>query len=300
MIDEVIDSLVCRPGGVYIDCTLGGGGHGLEILKVSSPNGKLIGIDRDMEAIEQSQKTFSNYVSRVSIVHSNYKRLKSLALERRIAGVDGILVDLGISSHHIDCAGRGFSLMKEGPLDMRMNQSSGESAAELIGRLTVEELEAIFRNYGEERWARKIAVSIKSGRELKTTLELAALVENVVPKKFYPKKIHVATKVFQALRIAVNEELLFLDNFIEDAISLLRKGGRLVVISFHSLEDRIVKTTFNNLAFSCICPSNLPYCRCGRENLIKIITKKPVVPSPEEIEHNPRARSAKMRVAECL
>jgi len=300
MTDEAVAFLNCRSGGVYIDCTLGGGGHGLEILKASSPAGRLIGIDRDADAVRQSRKTFANYLSRVSIVHSNFKRLKDLASERRIRDVDGILVDLGISSHQLDSAGRGFSLMKEGPLDMRMNQESGESAADLLKRLTVEELDSIFRDYGEERWSRRIAEFIKSGGEPETTLELAALVERAVPKKFYPKKIHVATRVFQALRIAVNEELASLDHFIEDAVSLLKKGGRLVMISFHSLEDRIVKNVFNSLAFSCLCPPDLPYCRCERKNLITIITKKPVVPTNEEIRNNPRARSAKMRVAECL
>jgi len=300
MTNEVVTYLRCRPGGFYVDCTLGGGGHSLEILKASSPDGKLLGIDKDTDAIKESRKTLNAYSPRVTFIHGDFKQLNRLAAERHIEEVDGILIDLGISSHQLDSAERGFSFLKEGPLDMRMNRESGLTASDLLCRLSVKELESVFRDYGEERWARRIAQAVKLAGEIETTLDLAKLVENAVPKRFHPKRIHVATKVFQALRIAVNEELLSLDKFIESAANLLREGGRMVVISFHSLEDRLVKNGFRDLSLRCVCPPDLPYCSCGRENIVRVITKKPITPSPYETGMNPRARSAKMRVAERL
>lgn len=300
MSKEVVDLLACRPGGTYVDCTLGGGGHALAILEASSPDGRLIGFDRDIEAIKRSEEVLGEYKSRVTIIHNNFKEIGAALSARGVREIDGLLVDLGVSSYQLDRAERGFSFMRRGPLDMRMDQSSGEKACELLARLSVGEVEFILKKYGEERWARLIAVAIKERAEIKTTSELAELVEKVVPRKFHPKKIHVATRTFQALRIAVNEELVGLEGFLAASADLLKKGGRMAVISFHSLEDRVVKHSFKALSKGCICPPDLPYCRCNKEQTLRIITKKAVIPSDDEIKLNPRSRSAKLRVAERL
>ena len=300
MSEEVVNLLACRSGGTYVDCTLGGGGHALAILEASSPDGRLIGFDRDTEAIKRSEEVLKKYKSRVTIIHSNFKELGSALSARGVRSVDGILADLGVSSSQLDKAERGFSFMRQGPLDMRMDQSSGERASELLARLSVDEVSFILKTYGEERWARLIAVAIKERDEIKTTSELAELVEKVVPRKFHPKKIHVATRTFQALRIAVNEELVGLEEFLATSADSLKKGGRIAVISFHSLEDRVVKHSFKALSKGCICPPDLPYCRCNKEQILRIITKKAVLPSEDEIKVNPRSRSARLRVAERL
>ena len=295
---EVISLLQCGPGGIYVDCTLGGGGHSEEILRASSPNGRLVGIDRDQEAIEEARKRLSSYGERASFIHSDFKSLKDVLAGEGISEVDGILADLGVSSWQLNSAGRGFSFMKEGPLDMRMDRSSGETALELIERLSERELTLILWKYGEEKWAKLIARAIKAQGGISTTLELAELVSGVVPRKAHPKRIHVATRTFQALRIAVNEELAGLDQFLLDAVSLLKKGGRLAVITFHSLEDRIVKRAFRALSKGCICPPDLPVCACGKEGTVSLVTRKAVVPTAKEEEQNPRSRSAKLRVVE--
>ncbi|MBE9535906.1 MAG: 16S rRNA (cytosine(1402)-N(4))-methyltransferase RsmH [Proteobacteria bacterium] len=295
---EVVSLLRCGPGGTYVDCTLGGGGHSEELLKASSPDGRLIGIDRDREAIDAARKRLTPYGERASFVHSDYKSVKEVLEGEGIAEVDGILADLGVSSWQLDSAGRGFSFMKEGPLDMRMDRSSGETAAELIERLSERELSLILWQYGEEKWAKLIARAIKAQGDIGTTLELAELVSRVVPRKAHPKRIHVATRTFQGLRIAVNEELAGLDRFLIDAISMLRDGGRLAVITFHSLEDRIVKRVFRNMSKPCICPPDLPLCACGKAADVRVVTGKAVSPTVEELERNPRSRSARLRVAE--
>ncbi len=300
MSEEVVNLLACRSGGTYVDCTLGGGGHALAILEASSPDGRLIGFDRDIDAIKRSEEVLKKYKPRVTIIHSNFKELGAALSARGVRSIDGLLVDLGVSSSQLDKAERGFSFMRRGPLDMRMDQSAGEKASELLTRLSVDEVAFILKTYGEERWARLIAVAIKERDEIKTTSELAELVEKVVPRKFHPKKIHVATRTFQALRIAVNEELVGLEEFLATSADSLKKGGRMAVISFHSLEDRVVKHSFKALSKACICPPDLPYCRCNKEQTLRIITKKAVVPSDDEIKLNPRSRSARLRVAERL
>lgn len=289
------------PGGLYVDCTVGGGGHALKILEASSPDGRLIGIDKDIEALNESGRNLERFGSRVLLVQGDFKALKEILLQHDVRGkIDGILLDLGVSSHQLDTGRRGFSFLTEGPLDMRMNQRAGETASELLDRLSEKELAFLLKKYGEERWAGPIARAIKQSGTVKMTSELVGIVEAAVPKKFHPKRIHVATRVFQALRIAVNEELKGLDDFIEEAVGLLKKGGRMAVISFHSLEDRIVKKAFRELARGCICPSYLPLCVCGRKEVVRLITKKVVIPSDEEVKRNPRSRSAKLRVAEKL
>jgi len=298
MVEEVVGLLACKDGGTYVDCTTGGGGHIRAMLAASSPGGKVIGIDRDKEALAEAEKVLSSYKGRFKLVHSDFKRIDEILDESGIDSVDGVLADLGVSSHQLDSAGRGFSFLRDGPLDMRMDQHSGESASELLERLSAEELEHIFKVYGEERFARKIARAVKAAGEIRTTLALAGLVEGTVPRKFHPRKIHVATKTFQALRIAVNEELAGLDEFISLVVKRLKKGGRIAIISFHSLEDRIVKQAFKKLSKGCICPPDLPYCRCGKKEVARIITRKPVLPSGEECDLNPRARSARLRIAE--
>lgn len=215
---EIISLLQCGPGGIYVDCTLGGGGHSEEILKASSPDGRLIGIDRDKDSIEEAGKRLSSYGERVGLVHSDFKSIKDVLVGKGIGEVDGILADLGVSSWQLDSAGRGFSFMKEGPLDMRMDRSRGETATELIERVSEKELSLILWQYGEEKWARLIARAMKAAGKIETTLELAELVARVVPRKAHPKRIHVATRTFQGLRIAVNEELAELDQFLLDAI----------------------------------------------------------------------------------
>lgn len=295
---EVLSLLQCGPGGIYVDCTLGGGGHSEEILKTSSPDGRLIGIDRDRDAIDTARNRLSPYGGRASFVHSDYKSIKEVLAREGVGEVDGILADLGVSSWQLDSAGRGFSFMKEGPLDMRMDRSSGETAAELIKRLSEKELSLILFKYGEEKWARLIARAMKAESKLETTIELAELVSRVVPRKAHPKRIHVATRTFQGLRIAVNEELSGLDQFLIDAMSILKNGGRLAVITFHSLEDRIVKRVFRNMSKGCICPPDLPVCACGKTAGVRVITGKAVSPAKEEEDKNPRSRSAKLRVAE--
>jgi len=298
MAGEVVSLLSCKAGGIYVDCTLGGGGHAVEILKASSPDGRLIGIDRDGEAIEESKIALEEYGERVTLVRSDYLELAGVLAELGVEGVDGILVDLGVSSHQLDAAERGFSFMKAGPLDMRMDQGSGETASQMLKRLSAEELESIIRRFGEERWARRIAGAIKERGDIETTIELARIVESAIPARHHPKKLHAATKTFQAIRIAVNKELVDLADFVISAVDLLNKGGRIAVISFHSLEDRIIKRAFRGLSSCCICPPDLPYCRCGKKDLLKVITGRSVTASAREVEMNPRARSARLRVAE--
>ena len=298
MVKEVVDLLGCKAGGIYLDCTAGGGGHSAKLLDASSPDGRVIALDRDPDAIAETGEALKQYKARLTLVQSDYKEFESVLETEGIAELDGILADLGISSHQIDCAERGFSFMKDGPLDMRMDSESGETASEMLMRLAVGDIEHIIRKYGEEKWARAISKAIKEAGRIDTTLELAQIVAGAVPRRFHPARINVATKTFQALRIAVNEELAGLDKFISDAVSKLKTGGRIAIISFHSLEDRVIKQTFKALAKSCICPPDLPYCRCDSKASLKIITRKSVTASQDELNINPRARSARLRVAE--
>ena len=301
MVKEVVDLIGCKAGGVYLDCTAGGGGHSAKLLEASSPDGRVIALDKDPDAIAETGEALKQYKARLTLVQSDYKEFESVLEAEGFDKLDGILADLGISSHQIDCAERGFSFMKDGPLDMRMDSESGETVSEMLMRLPAGDIEHIIRKYGEERWARAIARAIKEAGQIgtiDTTLELAKIVAGAVPKRFHPARINVATKTFQALRIAVNEELAGLDKFISGAVSKLKTGGRIAIISFHSLEDRVIKQTFKALAKSCICPPDLPYCRCDTKASLKIVTRKSVMASQDEVDLNPRSRSARLRVAE--
>lgn len=304
MPEKVLHFLNPLPGKLFIDGTLGGGGHARLILEKSSPNGFLIGIDRDPEALERASRELGSFKSRTFFFHGNFSQLGQALAEAGYEAADGILFDLGVSSYQLDTGERGFSFNREAPLDMRMDRGSGEmTAADAVNRLEQEELEKIFRDYGEERWARRISKQIVRQRReapLKTTLELAELVRNTVPGGHNPSRIHPATRVFQALRIFVNEELGHLRKGLERAIDFLNPDGRLVVLTFHSLEARIVKEVFQTQAGGCICPPRLPVCACGRKPRVELLTRKGIKSNPEEIEQNPRARSAILRAVRRL
>jgi 16S rRNA (cytosine1402-N4)-methyltransferase len=299
MLHEAVDLLDCRPGGVYVDGTLGGGGHAYEILKRTSPDGILIGIDCDSDALESSRKKLESFGRRSILVNSNFVEMKSILEDVDIAKVDGILLDLGVSSHQLEEVTRGFSFSKKAPLDMRMDRSRKRTAADIVNVTSEGELKDIIKKYGEEREAGRIARAIARQRKvspLETTTELAELIASVKRVRSRPK-IHPATKTFQALRIAVNEELQNLRKSLDDAVELLRKEGRLSVISFHSLEDRVVKDFFRLGEKDCICPPDFPVCRCNKVRTLKVLTRKPVTPCESELNANPRARSAKLRAA---
>jgi 16S rRNA (cytosine1402-N4)-methyltransferase len=299
LFQEVVNQLQPRRGGLYVDCTVGGGGHAREILRACGPEGQLIGLDWDEEAIAASRERLSEFGARVQLVRASYTELERVLMSLGVTVVDGVLFDLGVSSRQFDEPGRGFSVLREGPLDMRMSRQLGATAQDILRTAGMEELAKIFRVYGEEKRARAIARTIVAERErapLETTTQLARLVERVLgPKRGV---IHPATRVFQGLRIAVNSELTNLRQGLDAATRFLRSGARMAVISFHSLEDRIVKQFFVEKSSGCICPPELPVCGCGRRETLRIVTKKPVMAGDTEVGLNPRARSAKMRVAE--
>ena len=291
------------PGGkrIYVDATLGGGGHTLALLKAAGPDARVIAIDRDDEAISRARTLLEEYGDRVVIVRENFRNIKDMLKSLGIDGVDGIAADIGLSSIQLDDPERGFSFRFDAPLDMRMDTRGDKTAFELVNELSAKELEEIFRYYGEERFSRRIARAIVRRREesqIKTTAELKAIITTNVPP--FKTKIDPATRVFQALRIAVNDELESLREFMEEAVYCLKPGGRLAVISFHSLEDRIVKKSFNHMAKDCICPPRIPACVCEHRSIVRVVTKKGVTPSEEEVRDNPRARSARLRAAEKL
>jgi len=289
LVDEAVSYLNCSPGGIYVDATLGSGGHAVKILSGHQFIGKLIGIDQDPEAISIARERLKEFQEKTVIIQDNFANIQDILKGLRVGEVDGILLDLGFSSHQLESAERGFSFMLEGPLDMRMDRSAGFTAFDLVNRSPLPALEKIIRDYGEERWAKRIARSIVTRRQkekIRTTTELAEIVARVIPRGRFLQKIHPATKTFQALRIAVNDELTNLEKVLPDGVDLLKRGGRLCVISFHSLEDRIVKTAFQLWA--------------RREAKALILTPKPVRAGPEEVRENPRARSARLRVAERL
>jgi 16S rRNA (cytosine1402-N4)-methyltransferase len=302
LLEEAVALLNCLPGGIYVDGTVGGGGHARAVLEKTSPDGLIIGIDRDDEALREAARTLAPFGGRVILAKGNFADLRELLEARKIGPVQGVLFDLGVSSHQLDTPERGFSFSLEGPLDMRMDRSSGPAARELIHRSGEAELARIFRDYGEERFARRIARAIVERRRqepLETTAELAALVARVVPGGApRVRRLHPATRVFQALRLAVNRELDALERGLEEGIEALAPGGRMVVISFHSLEDRRVKETFRSWERTCTCPPGVPVCTCRVEARAKILTRKPLRPRPEEADANPRARSARLRAAE--
>jgi 16S rRNA (cytosine1402-N4)-methyltransferase len=301
---EVMYYLNCRPAKIFVDGTIGGCGHAGKICEKILPDGLLIGIDQDMDAIANAEKVLGSYASNVRLFHGNFIHLPDVLSQLKIAAVDGILLDLGVSLHQIENSGRGFSFRRDEPLDMRMDQQSGETAESLINNLTREDLRNLFRDYGEERWAKQIAhkiVNVRKQKKIRTSKQLAQIVIDAIPGHALSKqKIHPATRVFMALRIAVNQELERLKMFMEQAADFLDTGGRLCVLSFHSLEDRIVKQQLKALEKGCSCPPQLPMCVCGQKPQVSILTKKVVRPSTQEVIANPMARSTRLRAAEKL
>jgi 16S rRNA (cytosine1402-N4)-methyltransferase len=302
MPDEVMALLQPRPGGIYLDGTLGGGGHAALIARQCSPgNGMVIGIDQDQEALEAAGRRLAEFGATVRLVHGNFADLDRHLDTLAVTDLDGFILDLGVSSHQLDSGGRGFSFQQDAPLDMRMDAGGAETAADLVNGLPEQELERIIRDYGEERWARRIAAFIVKARveqAILTTLQLTDVIKGAIPRAKWEERIHPATRTFQALRIAVNHELERLEQGLRLALDRLKPGGRGVVISFHSLEDRIVKHIFREYATGCICPRQLPVCTCGRKPRVKILTSRPVMAAEAETNRNPRARSAKLRAAE--
>jgi 16S rRNA (cytosine1402-N4)-methyltransferase len=301
MLGEVMHYLSCRPGGTYVDCTVGLGGHSEAVLREIGPEGQLIGLDRDDHALLLARERLTNG-RRIKLFHESYENLPSVLDTLHISEVDGILLDLGVSSLQLMSPQRGFSFATEGPLDMRMDTTQKLTAADLVSQLSEKELSDIFREYGEEKKARRIARRICSEREaepITTTTQLAGIVQRAAFSRG-PQRIHPATRVFQALRIAVNDELRKLQTFLRSAFNFLKTGGRMVVISFHSLEDRIVKTEFNVLSGKCVCFRPAEECTCPRARWVRLLTRKPVQPTEEEARRNPRSRSAKLRSVERL
>ncbi len=298
LLNETVDMLNVRPGGLYADFTLGGGGHTGLIL---SRGGRVIGIDRDITAIEVCKERFKDYGDSFIPVHSNFSEIKTVLKTLGVDKLDGIAADLGVSSPQLDDAERGFSYMHDAPLDMRMNRSDSLSAREIVNGYTEDGLLRIIRDYGEERWAARIAkfiVERRAEKPIETTFELVEVIKAAIPLGARKDGPHPAKRTFQAIRIEANGELAILENAVRDGVSCLKKGGRMAVITFHSLEDRIVKDTFAALAKGCICPKEFPVCVCGGVPEIKAVNRKPVLPSEEELERNPRARSSKLRAAE--
>ncbi|HDN04437.1 MAG TPA: 16S rRNA (cytosine(1402)-N(4))-methyltransferase RsmH [Chloroflexi bacterium] len=293
---EVLDVLNPVPGGLYVDGTIGAGGHSRGILERSSPDGQLIGIDRDPAALALAGSNLAEFSDRVTLIHGSYVELVSHLNNRNWHTVDGILIDLGLSTMQLDTPERGFSFRFDAPLDMRFDPDQSFSAADLVNEYTREELAEIIFTYGEEKFSRRIADAIIANRPLATTKELAELIKGVVP--YTRSKIHPATRTFQALRIVVNNELNALEVFLPAALEVLKPGGRLAVIAFHSLEDRIVKRYFREESKDCICPPEIPICVCSHKAKIKEISRRPIRPEDSEIDGNPRARSAKLRAVE--
>ena len=306
LLSESIEALNIKSGAVIVDATLGGGGHSQEILKKVGSSGRLIAIDQDKMAIENFKKNFSklnldSQLKSIHLVRDNFSNLKEILKNEEICFVDGILADLGISSDQLEDRRKGMSFQIDSELDMRMDVSQRLTAREIVNKWSQERIEDILKKYGEEKFARNIAKKIIESRKTKeiiSTRELAGLIKKAIPVRFRPKKIDPATKSFQAFRIAVNDELGHLEKFVPEAIESLNSGGRLSIITFNSLEDRIIKNIFRQNARGCICPKDFPICSCGRIGKIRIINKKPIIPSIEEIRNNPRARSAKLRVCE--
>ena len=301
--EQVLAALAPHSGGVYIDGTVGGGGHASLILEAGAPDAFLLGIDRDAEARAAAAARLAPYAGRFCLVAGNYSEMDRLAAEQGISRVDGILLDIGVSSHQLDAAERGFSYMQDAPLDMRMDQSQGMTAAELVNEASPEQLTDILYRYGEEKWSARIVQFILEARSqqyITSTGELVELIKKAIPKGAREKDQHPAKRTFQALRIAVNDELGALERGLEAAIGLLRPGGVLGVITFHSLEDRIVKETFRYHSRDCVCPPGLPVCQCGHHADVKLVNRKPLSASAEELAANPRSRSANFRAVRKL
>jgi 16S rRNA (cytosine1402-N4)-methyltransferase len=304
MLNEVVFYLNCRPGKIYVDGTLGGSGHAGAICDQITPGGVFIGIDQDIDAINHAKVALQNYDLHIHLLHGNYIRLPEFFSQLNITAVDGILLDLGLSQHQLEQSGRGFSFRKDEPLDMRMDLQTSDTAEKFVNNLAQQDLQKLFKEYGEERWAKQIARSIVKVRrqtKIRTSSQLAKIVADSIPGyAASSQKIHPATRVFMALRIAVNQELDKLRAFMEYAVDYLNPGGRLCVLSFHSLEDRIVKQRLKVLEKGCTCPPRFPKCVCGKKPQIRILTKKVVRPTDKEVTANPMARSTRLRAAEKL
>ncbi|HZK33085.1 MAG TPA: 16S rRNA (cytosine(1402)-N(4))-methyltransferase RsmH [Tissierellaceae bacterium] len=302
LLNEVIEGLNIKQDGIYVDGTLGGGGHSQYIAKKLT-SGKLIGIDKDEDALKKASEVLKDYDENVVLVHDNYENLDKVLMDLGIDKIDGILLDIGVSSHQLDEKSRGFSHNKDGPLDMRMDRTTLFTARDLVNTYSEKELEDIIWNYGEDRWAKRIAEFIVEERKekpIETTMELVTVIKKAIPKGARRGGPHPAKKTFQAIRIEVNRELEVLKNSIPKMVKLLKPGGRIVIITFHSLEDRIVKNSFRELFKDCICPPEFPKCICDKVREIEIITRKPITPRKKEIKENPRSRSAKLRIGEKL
>ena len=302
LLDECIEGLNIRPDGIYLDGTLGRAGHSREIAKRLT-TGRLICVDRDDAALEAAQTRLADWMDRVTLVHSNFDKVSDILDGLGLKGIDGMLFDLGVSSPQLDDGSRGFSYMADAPLDMRMDRSEGLTAADVVNGFEQNELRRILLQYGEERYAPLIAAAIvrrRAEKPIGTTLELVDVIKSAMPGKALREKQHPAKRSFQAIRIAVNDELASVERMIRGAVPKLNKGGRLAVITFHSLEDRIVKTGMADFAKGCTCPPDFPVCVCGKTPDVKLVSRKPILPTDQEVEENPRARSAKLRVAEKL
>lgn len=300
MLQECIEGLNIKPNGIYVDCTLGGAGHSLEIAKKLSKEGRLIGIDQDLDALNAAKIRLNSFEN-ITFVHDNFYNIDGILQELNIEKVDGILMDLGVSSYQLDEAERGFSYMQDAPLDMRMNRDSAFSAYNVVNEYSEAELHDVIKSFGEEKFARKIAMIIVDRRKKKpieTTFELVDIIKASIPAKFRREGGHPAKRTFQAIRIEVNKELHILDRTITDGINSLNSGGRMAIITFHSLEDRIVKNKFRDLQDPCTCPKEFPMCMCNKKPIIKLINRKPIEASGEELELNSRSKSAKLRIAE--
>lgn len=302
LLDESVDALNVEDGGIYVDGTLGGGGHSYKIL-LKNKSSRLIGIDRDKEAIKAAGERLKEFGDRVTFINDNFKNVKSVLEYLNIEKIDGAVLDLGVSSYQLDNGDRGFSYMHDAPLDMRMNRDDALSAYEVVNTYSEEELTKIFYDYGEEKWSRRVAEFICKRRNessIKTTGELVDIIKSAIPLKARLDGGHPAKRVFQAIRIEVNGELKILDKALRDFADVLRPGKRLAVITFHSLEDRIVKQTFSDLAMGCTCPPGFPVCVCNKTPKVKLLNRKPILPTEDELNMNSRSKSAKLRVIEKL
>lgn len=298
---ETVDSLNIRPDGIYVDGTLGGGGHAFEVLKRLGPEGRLIGIDQDADAIRAATERLEQFKDKVTIVRSNYRNIREVLADIGIEKVDGIYLDLGVSSYQLDTAERGFTYRENAPLDMRMDQRNEKTAADIVNDYSEMELYRIIRDYGEDRFAKNIAKHIVKARavqRIETTDQLVEIIKAAIPAKIRAEGGHPAKRTFQAIRIELNHELDVLNDSIDTMIDLLKPGGRLSIITFHSLEDRIVKTRFRTNENPCICPPDFPVCVCGKKSKGQVITRKPIVPTDDELEENKRSKSSKLRVFE--
>jgi len=303
LLNQSIEALNIKPDGIYVDATLGGAGHSLEICRLLNHEGRLIGIDQDKDAIEAAKDRLRDYKDRITLVHDNFSNIRSILRDLRIDKIDGVIMDLGVSSHQLDVGERGFSYQHDAVLDMRMNREASLSAYQVVNEYSEQELARVIQDYGEEKWAKKIAKFIVQERQkkaIRTTGELVEIIKKAIPASARREGSHPAKRTFQAIRIEVNGELAVLEQAVRNFVDLLNTGGRMAVITFHSLEDRIVKQTFQALAAGCECPPSFPVCICGKKPVIQLVNRKPILPTEEELQRNPRSRSSKLRVVEKL